>query len=170
VGCTNLWATLCKTVPDNPELFRGFRIASDPSPTTMEDVFKIGKKLKHLREERRSTQEAVAIDLGLKLSTYSDYEREISQVPAEVVVKASAYYKVDLSYFYSLRGPVSITMNDHASNGYVEHQSNVPQDLMERFVQASQQRENVLMEFMRGQLEAMKSFFDRQSGKQGPDA
>ncbi len=92
----------------------------------MEDVFEIGKKLKHLREERRSTQEAVAIDLGLKLSTYSDYEREISQVPAEVVVKASAYYKVDLSYFYSLRGPVNITMNDHASNGYVELQSNVP--------------------------------------------
>ena len=49
----------------------------------MEDVFKLGKKLKHLREDRRYTQEGVAIELGVKLSTYNDYEREVSRVPAE---------------------------------------------------------------------------------------
>lgn len=100
----------------------------------MEDVFMIGKKLKHLREERKYTQEGVAIELGVASSTYSDYERGVVNVPAAVVVKAAEYYKKDLSYFYSLRGPVSITMNDQASNGYVEQQHAVDSGVMERLV------------------------------------
>lgn len=131
----------------------------------MKDIFKIGKKLKHLREGKGFTQEGVAQDLGLKLSTYNDYERGVSQVPSEVVVKATEYYKVSLDYFYSLRGPVNITMNDHSSNGYVEQQ-NVPQAMMERFMSAAQQRENALMELIKQQVEAMKSFFARRDGKQ----
>ncbi|MCO6482698.1 MAG: helix-turn-helix transcriptional regulator [Flavobacteriales bacterium] len=94
----------------------------------------IGKKLKHLREERKYTQEGVAIELGVASSTYSDYERGVVNVPAAVVVKAAEYYKKDLSYFYSLRGPVSITMNDQASNGYVEQQHGVGGEVMERLV------------------------------------
>jgi|GEM_PF-1226389 transcriptional regulator with XRE-family HTH domain len=101
---------------------------------TMEDVFLIGKKLRHLREERKYTQEGVAIDLGVASSTYSDYERGVINVPSAVVVKASELYKVDLSYFYSLRGPVSITMNDQASNGYVEQQNSLPPEVMERLM------------------------------------
>ncbi|MCI1751910.1 MAG: helix-turn-helix domain-containing protein [Flavobacteriales bacterium] len=100
----------------------------------MEDVFLIGKKLRHLREERKYTQEGVAIDLGVASSTYSDYERGVINVPSAVVVKASELYKVDLSYFYSLRGPVSITMNDQASNGYVEQQNSLPPEVMERLM------------------------------------
>lgn len=98
----------------------------------MKDVFKIGKKLKYLREERKYTKEYVAIELGVGTSTYSDYEREVLNVPADVVVNAVDLYKVDLSYSYS-RGPVQITMNDQATNGYVEHQSNESKELVERF-------------------------------------
>ncbi|MBK8582785.1 MAG: helix-turn-helix transcriptional regulator [Flavobacteriales bacterium] len=76
----------------------------------MEDVFLIGKKLKHLREERKYTQEGVAIELGVGTSQAA-ITSEVLNVPSSVVVKASELYKVDLSYFYSLRGPVSITMN-----------------------------------------------------------
>lgn len=107
----------------------------------MEDVFKIGGKLKQLREDRRYTQEHVAIELGVKPSTYSDYERGVHQVPSEVVLKATELYKVGLEYFYNLRGPVSFTMNDHASNGYyVEHQYTVPMEVIERMFQRSEER------------------------------
>ena len=106
----------------------------------MEDVFKIGGKLKQLREDRRYTQEHVAIELGVKPSTYSDYERGVHQVPQEVVLKATEFYKVGLEYFYSLRGPVSFTMNDHATNGYVEHQYTVPMEVIERMFQRSEER------------------------------
>lgn len=115
----------------------------------------IGKKLKHLREERKYTQEGVALDLGVKLSTYSDYEREISRVPAEVVIKASEYYKKGLDYFYSLRGPVHITMNDHASNGYIEQQQNVDKGLYERMLDHMDERSKKLEELYARSLEIL---------------
>lgn len=55
-------------------------------------------------------------------------------VPAAVVVKAAEFYKRDLSYFYSLRGPVTITMKDQSSNGYVEQQNSMPPEVMERLM------------------------------------
>lgn len=94
----------------------------------------IGKKLKQLRDEHKYTHEGVAIELGVSSSTYSDYERGVVNVPNNVVVKAAGLYKKDLSYFHSLRGPVSITMNDQASNGYVEQQHTVPKDVMDRLM------------------------------------
>lgn len=106
----------------------------------MEDIFKIGSKLRHLREERRYTQEHVAIELGVKPSTYSDYERGVHQVPSEVVLRASQLFRVGLEYFYSLRGPVSITMNDQSANGYVEQQYTVPIEVIERMLQRSEER------------------------------
>lgn len=103
------------------------------NPDAMKDVFMIGRKLRHLREDRKYTQEYVALELGVKAtSTYSDYEREVISVPQEVVVKAAELYKVDLGYFYS-RGPVQITMNDQASNGYVEQQHVESKELIDRF-------------------------------------
>lgn len=94
----------------------------------------IGKKLKHLREEHKYTQEGVAIELGVASSTYSDYERGVINVPSGVVLKAADLYKVDLSYFYSLRGPVNITMNDQSANGYVEQQQGIPHSVMEKLM------------------------------------
>lgn len=106
----------------------------------MEDVFKIGSKLKHLREQRRYTQEYVAIELGVKPSTFSDYERGVHQVPSDVVLRATELFNVGLEYFYSLRGPVNITMNDHSANGYVEQQQTVPMEVVERMFQRSEER------------------------------
>lgn len=106
----------------------------------MEDVFKIGTKLRQLREERRYTQESVAIELGVKPSTYSDYERGVHQVPSEVVLRATEFFKVGLEYFYSLRGPVNITMNNHSANGYVEQQQTVPMEVVERMFKRSEER------------------------------
>lgn len=128
----------------------------------MEDVFMLGKKLKYLREDRKYKQEVVATDLGIPLSTYSDYERGVLNVPSPVIVKASELYKVDLSYFYSLRGPVSITMNDHASNGYVEQQQNVPAEFMEKVMRDGEQRERHLMQFIEQQTAVIKAMAERQ--------
>lgn len=119
----------------------------------MEDLFMIGKKLKQLREDNKYTQEGVAIDLGIATSTYSDYERGVVNVPASVVVKAAELYKKDLSYFYSQRGPVSITMNDQASAGYVEQQHAPPREVMDRLMaryEAMNERLMALLEKMAG--------------------
>jgi len=59
------------------------------NPTIMEDVFKIGEKLRSLRQDKKWTQEHVAIELGLKPTTYSDYERSAHQVPPDVVLRAT---------------------------------------------------------------------------------
>jgi len=103
----------------------------------MEYVYKIGKKLKQLREENHFTQLQVADELGGSPNTYSDYEREISRVPSEVVVKATEFYKKGLDYFYNLRGPVNITMNDHSTMGfgYVETNHGVDPVLAQRMNQ-----------------------------------
>lgn len=50
------------TFPENPDTF-------GQTTTAMEDMFLIGKKLKHLREEQKYTQEGVAIELGVASST-----------------------------------------------------------------------------------------------------
>lgn len=124
-----------KNLSGDPGTFPGIPDTFGQTATAMEDVFMIGKKLKQLRDEHKYTQEGVAIDLGVASSTYSDYERGIVNVPSAVVVKAAEYYKKYLSYFYSLRGPVSITMNDQASNGYVEQQQNaMPPEVMDRLM------------------------------------
>ena len=133
---SHLW----KTSPVVPELIRGNRIGSLQTNNEMKDPFMLGKKLKYLRDERKYKQERVAEELGVGTSTYSDYEREVLNVPNEVVLKAVELYKVDLSYFYS-RGPVQITMNDHSSNGYVEHQQNEGQVVMDRFFSHIEERD-----------------------------
>lgn len=122
----------------------------------MEDVFPIGEKLKPLRVDKRYTQEGVAIELGVASSTYSDYERGVLNVPSAVVVRAAELYKVDLSYFYSLRGPVSITMNDQASNGYVEHQHSAPKELLDSIMEENRNRAKMLEDLIRNQLELLK--------------
>lgn len=121
----------------------------------MEDVFTIGKKLRHLREERKYKQEAVAMDLGVSTNTYSDYERGVYHVPSEVVVKATKLYGVGLDYFYSLRGPVSITMNDQASNGYVENQIGEGRELVERFFQHMSERDKRIEDLLARALDRL---------------
>ena len=114
----------------------------------MENVFMIGKKLKQLRDEHKYTQVGVAIELGVAPSTYSDYERGVVNVPGVVVVRAATSHKKDLSYFYSPRGPVSITMNDQASNGYVEQQHAISVEFFERLLRKNDERWEALTKRM----------------------
>lgn len=106
----------------------------------MKDIFKLGEKLKHLRHEHNYKQESVADDLGVAASTYSDYERGLINVPSIVVVKAAEYYKKELGYFYTLRGPESLTVKDQIADGHEEQLRSIPADLIERMLQKSEER------------------------------
>lgn len=44
-----------------------------------------------------------------------------------------------MEYFYSLSGPVNITMNDHSANGYVAQQQTVPVEMLERMFQRNEE-------------------------------
>lgn len=131
----------------------------------MKDPFMLGKKLKQLREREKYKQEYVAEMLGVGTSTYSDYEREVLNVPNEVVVKAVELYKEELSYFYS-RGPVQITMNDQATNGYVEQQNNEGKDLMDRFFAHIEERDKEFRALFVKTLDALGKLSD---GPKGPE-
>lgn len=59
-------------------------------------------KLKELREENGFTQTQVAKYLNIKQNTYSQYENEKRQLPIDVLIKLSKYYKVTTDYILGL--------------------------------------------------------------------
>ena len=59
-------------------------------------------KLKELREENGFTQTQIAEYLNIKQNTYSQYENEKRQLPIDVLIKLSKYYKVTTDYILGL--------------------------------------------------------------------
>ena len=59
-------------------------------------------KLKELREENSYTQSQVAEYLNIKQNTYSQYENEKRQLPIDVLIKLSKFYKVTTDYILGL--------------------------------------------------------------------
>jgi DNA-binding XRE family transcriptional regulator len=59
-------------------------------------------KLKDLREENGVTQTQIAEYLNVKQNTYSQYENEKRQLPIDVLVKLSKFYKVTTDYILGL--------------------------------------------------------------------
>ena len=59
-------------------------------------------KLKELREEKGLTQLTVAQFLNIKQNTYSQYENEKRQLPIDVLIKLSKFYKVTTDYILDL--------------------------------------------------------------------
>jgi transcriptional regulator with XRE-family HTH domain len=123
----------------------------------MEDVFMIGKKLKQLRSFYNYSQEYVAAQLDVQKSTYSDYELGNVKISPERLMKAAELYKVDHHIFFT-QTPLSITMNDHASNGYVEQQHNGDKALYERMLQHMEERSKKLEELYAKSLELFDRF------------
>jgi transcriptional regulator with XRE-family HTH domain len=64
--------------------------------------YNIYMKLKELREEHSLTQQTVAEFLNIKQNTYSQYENEKRQLPIDVLIKLSRYYKVSTDYLLGL--------------------------------------------------------------------
>ena len=59
-------------------------------------------KLKELREENNFTQSHIAEYLNIKQNTYSQYENEKRQLPIDVLIKLSKFYKVTPDYILGL--------------------------------------------------------------------
>lgn len=59
-------------------------------------------KLRELREENNLKQVDVAEFLNVKQNTYSQYESEKQQLPIDVLIKLSRFYKVSTDYILGL--------------------------------------------------------------------
>ena len=59
-------------------------------------------KLRELREENNLKQIDVAEFLNVKQNTYSQYESEKRQLPIDVLIKLSRFYKVSTDYILGL--------------------------------------------------------------------
>ena len=59
-------------------------------------------RLRDLREDNDITQKAIAEYLSIKQNTYSQYENEIRQIPIDLLVKLSTFYKFSVDYILEL--------------------------------------------------------------------
>ncbi len=64
--------------------------------------YNIYMKLKELREENNLTQTEIAKILNIKQNTYSQYENEKRQLPIDVLIELSKFYKVTTDYILEL--------------------------------------------------------------------
>lgn len=55
-------------------------------------------RLKELREDLDIKQKDIAEYLHIKQNTYSQYENEQRQLPIDILIKLSKYYKVSTDY------------------------------------------------------------------------
>ena len=59
-------------------------------------------KLKELREENNISQKEIADFLNVKQNTYSQYETGKRQLPIDVLIKLSKFYKTTTDYILGL--------------------------------------------------------------------
>ncbi len=59
-------------------------------------------RLKDLREDSDLKQKEIAEYLHIKQNTYSQYENGQRQLPIEILIKLSEYYKVSTDYILGL--------------------------------------------------------------------
>ena len=59
-------------------------------------------RLKDLREDRDLTQRQVAEHLHIKQNTYSQYENGQRQLPIDILIALSRFYKVSTDYILGL--------------------------------------------------------------------
>ena len=55
-------------------------------------------RLKDIREDRDLTQQEIASYLHIKQNTYSQYENGHRQIPIDLLIKLSEYYKTSVDY------------------------------------------------------------------------
>ena len=59
-------------------------------------------RLRDLREDADLTQAQIADYLHIKQNTYSQYENGHRQIPVEMIIKLSRYYKVSTDYILGI--------------------------------------------------------------------
>ena len=61
------------------------------------------KNLRAIREDNDLRQSDIAKMLNVSQNTYSQYENEKRQLPIDVLIKLSEYYKVSTDYILGLK-------------------------------------------------------------------
>ena len=56
------------------------------------------QRIKELRKEKKYNQTYVASCIGVKQTTYSDYEKRRIKIPVDCLIKLARLYDVDMNY------------------------------------------------------------------------
>ena len=59
-------------------------------------------RLKDLREDSDLTQQRIADFLNIKQNTYCQYERELRQIPIDLLIRLAVFYNVSVDYILNL--------------------------------------------------------------------
>ena len=76
------------------------------------------EQLQNLRKSRNLTQEEISDIIGVKLSTYQKYERDVISPPYDTLIKIAKYYNVSTDYLLGLQeqpnplAMLNISVND----------------------------------------------------------
>ncbi|WP_294835861.1 helix-turn-helix domain-containing protein [Eubacterium sp.] len=60
------------------------------------------RRIKDLREDNDKTQKELAEYLGMKQPQYYRYENGLRDIPTDILIKLSKYYKVSVDYILGL--------------------------------------------------------------------
>ncbi len=60
------------------------------------------ERIRHLREDNDLSQTQLAKQLNISQATYSRYESGYLDIPSEVLIKLSKFYKVSVDYILGL--------------------------------------------------------------------
>lgn len=95
------------------------------------------EQLQKLRKSRNLTQEEISDIIGVKLSTYQKYERDVISPPYDTLIKIAKYYNVSTDYLLGLQeqpnplAMLNIRVND---DKFIETYSQLPEYAKQIFV------------------------------------
>lgn len=69
----------------------------------MDWVMKLYERIRNLREDHDLSQDTLAEFLKVSQSTYSRYEAGRLDIPTEILIALSKYYKVSVDYLLGLK-------------------------------------------------------------------
>ena len=95
------------------------------------------EQLQKLRKSRNLTQEEISDIIGVKLSTYQKYERDVISPPYDTLIKIAKYYNVSTDYLLGLQeqpnplAMLNISVNDKK---FIEIYSGLPDTHKQIFI------------------------------------
>lgn len=82
----------------------------------LNDFIKIGDYLKKIRLDNKLTQEEFATQLGIKRTTYANYEKNLREPSAEVINTLAYKFNIDLFELINVNSNCSIKINENGIN------------------------------------------------------
>ena len=95
------------------------------------------EQLQKLRKSRNLTQEEISDIIGVKLSTYQKYERDVISPPYDTLIKIAKYYNISTDYLLGLQeqpnplAMLNISVNDKK---FIEIYSELPDTHKQIFI------------------------------------